>query len=144
MRAILLLTGVALAAGFILLPTEAVETFAQTSPGAQDQPGVIGPLPDAQAQSRPGQSQVMQEGQPSRMGRQDMAEMHRGMRGRHHGMRRRHERMMKIAFAIADRDGNGALSFEEISDIHRRIFNAVDENNDGLVTPDEVRNFMRP
>lgn len=59
-------------------------------------------------------------------------------------MKRRglHEHLMKVMFAIADQDGNGALSFNEVTEIHRRIFNAIDANKDGQVTMDELRNFM--
>jgi hypothetical protein len=62
----------------------------------------------------------------------------------------RHERMigrrghaMKVMFAIADADGDGALSFEEVTVIHKRIFDSVDADNDGKVTVDEVQAFMR-
>jgi Ca2+-binding EF-hand superfamily protein len=51
--------------------------------------------------------------------------------------------MMKIMFAIADTDGDGALSFEEVTAIHKRIFDAVDANKDGKVTPDEMQAFMQ-
>jgi hypothetical protein len=51
--------------------------------------------------------------------------------------------MIKVMFAIADTDGDGALSFEEITAIHRRIFDKVDANKDGKVTTEEVRAFMR-
>ena len=51
--------------------------------------------------------------------------------------------MMKIMFAIADTDGDGALSFEEVTAIHKRMFDAVDANKDGKVTPDEMQAFMR-
>ncbi|MBY5814582.1 EF-hand domain-containing protein [Rhizobium leguminosarum] len=51
--------------------------------------------------------------------------------------------MMKIMVAIADSDGDGALSFEEVTVIHKRIFDAVDANKDGKVTPDEMQAFMR-
>jgi hypothetical protein len=57
------------------------------------------------------------------------------MRGRGH--------MLKFMFAIADTDGDGALSFEEVTAIHKRIFNSVDANKDGKVTLEEVRAFMR-
>ena len=46
--------------------------------------------------------------------------------------------MMKIMFAIADTDGDGALSFEEVMTIHKRIFDKVDANKDGKVTLEEV------
>lgn len=51
--------------------------------------------------------------------------------------------MMKIMFAIADADGDGALSFEEVTAIHKRIFDEVDANKDGKVTPEEMQAFMR-
>jgi hypothetical protein len=50
---------------------------------------------------------------------------------------------MKIMFAIADTDGDGRLSFEEVTTIHRRIFDKVDANKDGKVTPEELQSFMR-
>lgn len=50
--------------------------------------------------------------------------------------------MMKIMFAVADADG--ALSFGEVTAIHKRIFDSVDANNDGKVTTDELQAFMRP
>ncbi len=34
----------------------------------------------------------------------------------------------KIMFAIVDRDGDGALSFEEVTAIHKRIFDKVNAN----------------
>lgn len=54
-----------------------------------------------------------------------------------------HGHLMKVMFAIADTDGDGALSFEEVTAIHRRIFNRVDANKDGKVTIEEVQAFMR-
>jgi hypothetical protein len=51
--------------------------------------------------------------------------------------------MMKMMFAIADADGDGALTFEEVTAIHQRIFTAMDVNRDGKVTPDEIRVFMQ-
>ncbi|CAN7508603.1 EF-hand domain-containing protein [Pararhizobium sp. LjRoot255] len=65
--------------------------------------------------------------------------------GRHGGMRggamRGH--MMTIMFAVADVDGDGALSFEEVTTIHKRIFDKVDANKDGKVTTEEMQAFMR-
>jgi Ca2+-binding EF-hand superfamily protein len=49
----------------------------------------------------------------------------------------------KIMFAIADADGDGALSFEEVTAIHKRIFDSVDANKDGKVTAEEVQAFLR-
>ncbi|WFU88707.1 EF-hand domain-containing protein [Rhizobium sp. CC1099] len=51
--------------------------------------------------------------------------------------------MMKIMFTVADSDGDGALSFQEVTTIHKRIFDRVDANKDGKVTPDEIRTFMQ-
>ena len=33
--------------------------------------------------------------------------------------------------------------FEEVTVIHKRIFDKVDADNDGKVTPEEVQAFMR-
>lgn len=52
--------------------------------------------------------------------------------------------MMKFMLAIADTDGDGALSLEEVTAIHKRIFNAMDTNKDGKVTPEEMQEFWRP
>ena len=51
--------------------------------------------------------------------------------------------MMKIMFAIADADGDRALSFEEVSTIHKRIFDRVDADKNAKVTPEEMQTFMR-
>ncbi|TIT49416.1 MAG: hypothetical protein E5W72_15795 [Mesorhizobium sp.] len=76
-----------------------------------------------------GQGMMGEMMQPSRMGAMPM------MRMRGH--------MMKVMFAIADTDGDSALSFEEITAIHKRIFDKVDANKDGKVTTEEVQAFMR-
>jgi hypothetical protein len=60
-----------------------------------------------------------------------------------HGMMGRPGHMMKIVFAIADVNGDGALSFEEVTTIHKRIFDRVDVNRDGKVTPEAAQSFMR-
>ncbi|PDT12506.1 EF-hand domain-containing protein [Rhizobium sp. M1] len=52
--------------------------------------------------------------------------------------------MMKIMFAVADTSGDGALSFDEVTAVHRRIFDSVDANKDGKVAPEEIQTFMRP
>ena len=51
--------------------------------------------------------------------------------------------MMKVMFAVADANGDGGLSFDEITAIHKRIFDRVDANKDGKVTIDEIQSFMR-
>ena len=51
--------------------------------------------------------------------------------------------LMKIMFAIADTDGDGSLSFDEVTAIHKRIFDAMDANKDGKVTLEEMQAFWR-
>lgn len=85
-----------------------------------------------------GQGQGEQSGQPGMMGQNMMQSgMGRmpvmGMRGH----------MMKFMFAIVDVDGDRALSFEEVTAVHKRVFDRVDANKDGKVTPEEVQAFMR-
>jgi hypothetical protein len=62
---------------------------------------------------------------------------------RHGPMVGRRGRAMKVMFAIADADGDGALSFEEVTVIHKRIFDSVDADDDGEVTVEEVQAFLR-
>jgi EF hand len=50
---------------------------------------------------------------------------------------------MKLMLALVDTDGDGALSFDEITAVHRRIFNTVDANKDGKVTREELQVFMQ-
>jgi hypothetical protein len=80
-----------------------------------------------------------QPGQPGMMGQ--------GMTGpgmmRHAPMMGRRGHAMKVMFAIADADGDGALSFEEVTVIHKRIFDSVDADDDGKVTVEEVQAFLR-
>lgn len=83
----------------------------------------------------PGQSGMMGEGMMAGTMQPGMMD---GM-----PMLRMHGHMMKMAFAIADADGDGALSFEEISAIQRRIFDAVDADQSGTATPEELQGFMR-
>lgn len=51
--------------------------------------------------------------------------------------------MMKIIFAVADANGDRMLSFEEMTAIHRRLFDRVDANKDSNVSIEEVQAFMR-
>jgi EF hand len=73
--------------------------------------------------------------------------MGRGMTGsgmmRHEPMMGRRGHAMKVMFAIADADGDGALSFEEVTVIHKRLFDGVDADDDGKVTAEEVQAFLR-
>ena len=85
-----------------------------------------------------------QPGQPSMMrpGMMGPGMMGQGMM-RHEPMMGRRGHAMKVMFAIADADGDGALSFEEVTVIHRRIFDSVDADDDGKVTAEEVQAFLR-
>lgn len=78
-----------------------------------------------------------QPGQPGIMG--GMMQPH--MMGQ--GMMGMPGHMMKIMFAIADVNGDGALSFEEVTTIHKRIFDKIDANKDGKVTLEEIQSFMQ-
>jgi hypothetical protein len=102
-------------------------------------------------------SQASQPAQPAPPGTMDPGMMGQGMIGHMmghmmgHGMMghgmigamgvRGH--MLKVMFAIADADGDGALSFEEVTAIHKRVFDKVDANKDSKVTPEEFQAFMR-
>lgn len=104
-----------------LLSSSASQSFAQTAPAEKQdaQPGYTEMMPDAMMGWRPS----------SMMG---------GMRqGAMHGY------MMKIMFTVADADGDAALSFDEVTTIHKRIFDKVDANKDGKVTLEEMQTFMR-
>ena len=68
-------------------------------------------------------------------GMSQMGGMRGGMMGGGH--------MMKVMFAIADTNGDGALSFDEVTAVHKRIFDVIDANKDGKVTPEELQRFMQ-
>jgi hypothetical protein len=95
--------------------------------------------------AQPAQPGMMPPGMMGQgMGHGMMGEMMQpGMKGGAMPMMRMRGHMMKIMFAIADTDGDGGLSFEEISAIHKRIFDKVDADKVGKVTPEEVQAFMR-
>ncbi|MQW44310.1 calcium-binding protein [Sinorhizobium meliloti] len=101
--------------------------------------------PDLQPGDQGGAGSVTQGDQPDMM-REDMVrgDGKRGDRMRDMMMHRQtmHRQMMKIMFAITDADNDGALSFEEISTIHKRVFDKVDINRDGKVTPEEIQGFF--
>jgi hypothetical protein len=131
-----LLRATALAA--ILAAGATTGAAAQTTTADPHHPGVT------PAQATPaapggmaGQGQGMQPGMmpPGMMGR--------GMMGSEMPMMGMHGHMMKIMFAIADTDSDGALSFEEVTAIHKRIFDSVDANKNGKVTAEELQAFMR-
>jgi hypothetical protein len=113
-------------------------TVAQATPpsstmgqGSGAQPGQPG-----MGQGMMGQGSGTQSGQQGMMGGMPMGRMRGQMAGMHgHGMR--------IMFAIVDANGDGALSFDEVMIIHKRIFDQVDANKDSKVTPEERQAFMR-
>lgn len=126
-------------------------TLAQAAPGqgpsvAPAQPGMMGPGMMGQGAMQPTQpgTQAAQPGMMGGMMGQGMMcpMMRSGMMG---GMPMMGPRghIMKVMFAIADTNGDGALSFEEVSAIHKRIFDRVDANKDGKVSPEELQAFMR-
>jgi len=86
---------------------------------------------------------AVQGGQPGQLGMMGPGMTGQGAMERM-PMMAMHAPMMKIMFAIADTDGDGGLSFEEVSAIHKRIFDKVDANKDGKVVPDEIRTFIQP
>jgi EF hand len=50
--------------------------------------------------------------------------------------------MLRIIFALMDSDGDGTVSLQEFQAAHERIFKAMDSNKDGVLTPEEMLNFM--
>jgi len=111
-------------------------TFAQAMPlsGAQAMPGQGG---------QPGQWGMMGQGGMMGPGMMGQGMMGPGMMSGMPMMAMRGQ-MMKIMYAIADANGDGGLSFEEVTAIHKRIFDRVDANKDGKVVPEEVQAFMAP
>ena len=109
---------------------------------------VVQATPPAEPEGTAGQGQDEQSGQPGMMPPGMMGQgmmggmMQPGMMSAMPMMRMRGH-MMKIMFTIADTDSDGGLSFEEITTIQKRIFDKVDADKDGKVTPEEVQAFMR-
>jgi EF hand domain-containing protein len=115
-----------------MTPAQAAPSPAPGDTAAQGkgaQPGQPGMMPPGMM----GQGMMGGMAQPGMMSMPMMS-----MRGHMMSMR---GHMMKVMFAIADVDG--ALSFEEVTTILKRIFDKVDTNKDGKVTPEEVQAFMR-
>lgn len=91
-------------------------------------------------------------GQGMMMGRGMMGQgmghgMGHGMMG--HGMRHGMKGkgmppgMMVVLFTLIDTDGNEALSLEEFMAPHERMFQRMDEDDDGEVSLEELQGFMR-
>jgi hypothetical protein len=111
---------------------------------AMQPPGMMGPGRMSQGQgAQAGQSTSMPPAQPAMMcsmmqpGMMGQGTMERGMMDMHGPA------PMKIFFAIADANGDGGLSFDEVTAIHKRIFDRVDADKDGKATPEEIQAFMR-
>jgi hypothetical protein len=51
--------------------------------------------------------------------------------------------MTRIMIVLADTNGDGQLSLEEVQAVHARIFKAADADKDGRLTADEVQKFMQ-
>jgi Ca2+-binding EF-hand superfamily protein len=51
--------------------------------------------------------------------------------------------MARVLFSLMDSDGDGSLSLNEFNAAHERIFKAMDANKDGVVTLEEMQQFMR-
>ena len=135
-------------------PHHSNATLAQATPGQAPsipptqprvipaQPSVV-PTPPSTTPAQPGMMQPAQPGTPPA----EAGMMRPGMMG--HSMMggmpmmgpRGH--MMKVMFAIVDTNGDGALSFEEVMAVHKRIFDRIDANKDGKVTLEEMQTFMR-
>ncbi|WP_431323120.1 EF-hand domain-containing protein [Rhizobium sp. YTU87027] len=108
--------------------------FAQTSQAGSAQ------LPEDQSQAAPSSEMRMPGPDMMRMMGSEM--MKSGTMGEGYPMNMRGQ-MTKIMFVIADTDGDGALSFEEVTAVHRRIFDHVDANKDGKVTLEEMQAFWQ-
>lgn len=112
-------------------------TLAQAAPSSES--GAMGQGQPPQAgMTQPGTAQPGMA-QPGMMG----GDMMRGMMQGGMSMMGARGHMMKMMFAIADGDRDGALSFDEVSAIHKRIFDAVDADKNGKATREELQDFMR-
>lgn len=138
-----------IAAGMTTAATAQTTTAAPHHPGmtltqAMPPSGMMGQGMMSQGQgAQAGQSTTMPPAQPGMIcgmmqpGMMGQSSMGRGMMGMPGPA------PMKIFFAIADANGDGGLSFDEVTAIHKRIFDRVDVDKDGKVTPEEIQAFMR-
>lgn len=99
--------------------------------------------PPAEPEDTTGQDQGAQPGQGGMMGQGMMGGMMQPRMTSGMPMMAMHGHMMKIMFAVIDTNGDGGISFEELTTVEKRIFDKVDVNKDGKVTPEEVQTFMR-
>jgi hypothetical protein len=108
--------------------------------------GMMGPSRMSQGQGAQVDQSTMPPAQPAMMcGMMQPGMMGQGMQGMmgRETMGMHGPAPMKIFFAIADANGDGGLSFDEVTAIHKRIFDRVDADKDGKATPEEIQAFMR-
>jgi len=43
---------------------------------------------------------------------------------------------------MMDTNGNGTISYEEVEAVHRRMFNLVDKDKNGELSPEEIQEVM--
>ena len=97
--------------------------------------------------SAPGQGGMMHDGMMgegmAREGTVHGGIMHRGMmEGMTGGGMMGSPIMLRMIFALMDGDGDGTVSLQEFQAAHERIFKAMDSNKDGVLTFEEMLNFM--
>jgi hypothetical protein len=49
--------------------------------------------------------------------------------------------MAPMMFVLMDTDGDGAVSWEEIQAVHKRMFDLVDKDKDGKITVEEMHAY---
>ncbi|MYZ50538.1 EF-hand domain-containing protein [Rhizobiales bacterium L72] len=50
--------------------------------------------------------------------------------------------MPVMMMAMIDTDGSGTISYAEVEAFHRRMFDYLDSNKDGELSPDEIQAMM--
>jgi hypothetical protein len=124
--------------------TTIVTAIAAGTLGAAAQTRQIAPQQSNPPLTQPAPPEEEDQGAPPRT----MQGMPPGMmQGGYQGMMRHRPTMrmpmLKIMFAIMDTDEDGSISFDEVTAVHKRIFDAIDTDRDGKVTFDELDAFMR-
>ncbi len=133
-NAVLLAATIAIgSAGAALAQTNGADAHHSANSSQAAQPSGMGGMMGQGQSMMPNASGMMPNGmqcmmmQPGTMGSMPMMGMNANL--------------MKIIYAIADTDGS--LSFDEVTAIHKRIFDAMDANKDGKVTLEEMQAFWR-